>query len=114
MFAQFFNELLGERKVVDRDIRGRIFAACLLLTEDFSGDIREFSSLVITLGQYVAGGDEKRFHFSGNAGNVRLVNSKPDRIGLWLYELWGRLESGLLYMLNVLIMHYSLRSVRVL
>ena len=34
-----------------------------------------------------AAGDEKLFHFTGKSGDVRLVKSKPDQIGLWFYEI---------------------------
>ena len=38
------------------------------------------------LGQYVAG-DEKLFYFTGDSIIIRQVISKPDKIGLWFYEL---------------------------
>lgn len=81
--------------------------ARMVMTEDFSAIIsKNFQGFVRTLGQYVAG-DEKLFHYTGKSGNVRLVISKPDRVGFWFYELCGRFSNGLPYMLDVF-MHNSL------
>jgi len=57
-----------------------------------------FQDIVFKLGQSVAG-DEKLFHFTGDSGDIRLVISKPDRIGLWFYELVAPLANGQYYML---------------
>ena len=58
----------------------------LLITEDVISSITgNFQALVLSLGQYVSG-DEMLWHFTGHSGNVRLVISKPDRLGLWFYE----------------------------
>lgn len=57
-------------------------------------------SIVRRLGEWVAG-DEKLLKFTGNSGNIRLVITKPDRVGLWFYELATRLENGLPYMLYI-------------
>ena len=48
-----------------------------------------FTAILGKLGQYVAG-DEKLYYFTGVSGNVRLVISKPGRLGLWMYELCVR------------------------
>ena len=80
----------------------------LLITEDIICSITgNFQALVLSLGQYVSG-DEKLWHFTGHSGNVRLVISKPDRLGLWFYELCGKLSNGLPYMLYTR-MHNSLK-----
>ena len=60
----------------------------------------KFQSALSRLGQFVAG-DEKLFHFTGQSGDVRLVKSKPDQIGLWFYELCCRLRCGLPYLLHL-------------
>ena len=57
-----------------------------------------FQSIVQSLGQGVAS-DEKLFHFTGDSVDVRLVISKPDKIGLWFYELVGALTCGAHYLL---------------
>jgi hypothetical protein len=65
---------------------------------------RNFYSVLIKLGQYVAG-DEKLFHFTGKSGQVRLVPSKPDKIGLWFYELCTPLKCGKPYLLRFRLHH---------
>jgi hypothetical protein len=50
------------------------------------------------LGQGFAG-DEKLRYGIGDSVDVRLVISKPDKIGLWFYELVGALKCGAHYML---------------
>ena len=57
-----------------------------------------FQKLAESLGQCVAG-DEKLFHFTGESKDVRLCISKPDRIGLWFYQLCALLRSGKPYLL---------------
>ena len=59
---------------------------------------KAFQDIVFKLGQSVAG-DEKLFHFTGDSGDIRLIISKPDRIGLWFYELVAPLANGQYYML---------------
>lgn len=61
---------------------------------------KNFQSIVQRLGQAVAG-DEKLYYFSGQDADVRLCISKPDRIGLWFYELVMQLRNGRHYMLCV-------------
>ena len=45
-------------------------------------------------------GDEKLFHFTGDDGDIRLVISKPDRIGHWWYELCATLRTGHSFLLD--------------
>jgi hypothetical protein len=59
-------------------------------TEDISSN---FQKLVRRLGQFCAG-DEKLFHFTGNSGDIRLVITKPDKVGFWFYELCAPLCYG--------------------
>jgi hypothetical protein len=66
----------------------------MLLSIDYSDDISSnFVSALATLGQNVAG-DEKLWRFTDNSANIRLVPSKPGKIGLWFYELCCRLQAG--------------------
>ena len=51
-------------------------------------------SIIRRFGEFVAG-DEKLLHFTGNSGDIRMVRSKPDRVGLWCYELCALLPNGL-------------------
>lgn len=60
----------------------------------------QFLSVVDSLGQWVAG-DEKLFKFAGRSTILRLVPKKPDKLGIWNYELCGRLRDGSSYLLYV-------------
>ena len=59
-----------------------------------------FMSIVRHIGTYVAG-DEKLLRFFGESDNVRVVFSKPDRVGLWFYQLASILSNGLSYLLHL-------------
>lgn len=75
--------------------------ACALIKKEYFEELsNNFQSLVRSLGEYVAG-DEKLLHFTGNSGDIRLVLSKPDRVGLWFYELAMPLSNGRSYMLYI-------------
>ena len=51
-------------------------------------------SIIRRFGEFVAG-DEKLLYFTGNSGDIRMVRSKSDRVGLWFYELCALLPNGL-------------------
>jgi hypothetical protein len=51
-------------------------------------------SCVRWLGQWMAG-DEKLIGYTGNSGYIRAVQSKPDQVGIWMYEGTVRLRNGL-------------------
>jgi hypothetical protein len=66
-----------------------------LLTENYFARITDnIMSIIRRFGEFVAG-DEKLLHFTGNSGDIRMVRSKPDRVGLWFYELCALLPNGL-------------------
>lgn len=70
-----------------------------IFTAEYYEDISTcFQGIVQSLGDSVAG-DEKLFHFTGQSIDIRLVLSKPDRIGLWFYELCSPLSYGGSYLL---------------
>lgn len=72
-----------------------------LITPELESSLSKcFLSAVTSLGQHVAG-DEKLFHFTGNSAYIRLVPNKPDRIGLWSYELSAELTNGAAFLLHV-------------
>jgi len=75
--------------------------AHFLLSHEFTDHLcRNFRSIIKSIGEYVAG-DEKLFYFTGNSGNIRLVITKPDRIGLWFYELCGAITTCKSYLLDL-------------
>lgn len=61
---------------------------------------RNFQSVLLDLGQVVAG-DEKLLHFTGASDDVRDVKSKPDRIGLWFYQLMASLPGSTQFCLHM-------------
>ena len=53
-----------------------------LLTENYFARITDnIMSIIRRFGEFVAG-DEKLLYFTGNSGDIRMVRSKSDRIGL--------------------------------
>lgn len=103
---------LGFGTAANREVIERVIARAVM-TESYSSELSDnFLSAIRSLGQYVAG-DEKLFHFTGNSQNVRLVISKPDRVGFWFYELAGRFANNLPYMLNIFMHNSTIESVKV-
>lgn len=60
---------------------------------------KNFGGMVAAFGESVAG-DEKLYHFTGDHGTVRLVVSKPDKVGQWMYQLCCKTETGQPYLLH--------------
>lgn len=72
-----------------------------LITENLLPDLSaNFRSVVQSYGQHLSG-DEKRFKDAGHSGNVRKVPSKPDKIGLWFYELASPLDNKTSFLLDL-------------
>lgn len=68
-----------------------------LLYPDVEAELsKNYQSIIKHLGYWVAG-DEKLFQFRGNSGWQRI---KHDSLGLWTYELCGRLPGGLGFLLH--------------
>jgi hypothetical protein len=66
---------------------------------DFSDLIsKNFQSLVSRVGEFAAG-DEKLLHFTGKSKNIRMILTKPDRVGHWFYELCIKLDNGRSFLL---------------
>jgi hypothetical protein len=61
---------------------------------------KAFQNQVLKLGQFVAG-DEKLFHFTGDGDNVRMVISKPGKVGHWFYQLCAKCKFGNVFCLYV-------------
>jgi hypothetical protein len=59
-----------------------------------------FQKLLIKPGRSIAG-DEKLLHFTGDSSMIRLVPSKPDKVGFWFFELVATLKSGAPYILHL-------------
>ena len=61
---------------------------------------KNFVKIVRHIETYVAG-DEKLLRYFGDSDNVRVVFSKPDRVGLWFYQSASILSKGLPYLLHL-------------
>ena len=73
----------------------KFLLARYLLTENYFARITDnIMSIIRRFGEFVAG-DEKLLHFTGNSGDIRMVKSKPDKVGLWFYELCALLPNEL-------------------
>ena len=67
----------------------------------YSGQLStNFLGILRGIGCTIAG-DEKLLHFTGRCPDVRVVCVKPDRVGLWIYELCVKLSNDLPYMLDL-------------
>jgi len=77
-----------------------IMFANVHITGAFFAELENFNSVLSELGAFVAG-DEKLLHFTGNGVHVMSVKSKPDRIGLWYYELAVKLECGAIFVIYI-------------
>ena len=92
----------SSRKPAGRDIILRLVSR-MLMGESYCELITaNCADMVLRLGQFVAG-DEKLFHYTGDSGLVRLVPSKPDKMGLWFYQKCGALSNGLPFCLFFLL-----------
>lgn len=60
---------------------------------------QKFRSILSSFGECVAG-DEKLFHFTGDTPYLRYVPTKPDRVGLWMYELCVKLPNLKPYLIH--------------
>ena len=71
-----------------------IFLTHFLIDSSFTDELsNNFVSIVRHIGTYVAG-DKKLLRFFGESDNVRVVFSKPDRVGLRFYQLASILSCG--------------------
>jgi hypothetical protein len=71
-----------------------------LFTAEYTEDLsKKFQEFVLELGNSCVG-DEKLFHYTGLTKDIRLVVSKPGRVGLWFYELCAPLRMGRQFMLH--------------
>ena len=78
----------------------KTFMTIFLLDSRYSGQLStNFRSILRGIGCTIAG-DEKLLHFTGLSPDVRVVYKKPDRVGLWIYELCVKLSNDLPYMLH--------------
>jgi len=91
--ARSYFQSKHEVKPVGRELIESLIAHAHITSDDTEELSKNFQSIVHKLGQSIAG-DEKLFFFSGNSGDIRLVVSKPGKVGLWFFELCCMLRVG--------------------
>ena len=90
----------------------KLFPYILITHEFFDRMSTRFQGLLRNLGSTVSG-DEKLFKFTGNSCYIKLVSSKPTRIGLWMYQLVAQLSNGLSILIHMsMLAHESVRGER--
>ena len=78
----------------------QVLCSRFLFDTDYHDLISEnFQKAVKWVGEYLAG-DEKLLHFTGDSDNIRMVLTKPDKVGHWFYELCIKLSNGLSFLLH--------------
>jgi len=71
------------------------------ITKDFYAELSSnFNAELSELGAFVAG-DEKLLHFTGDSVYIRIVKTKPDRVGIWYYELAVKLQCGRVFVIYI-------------
>ncbi len=63
----------------------KLFGRFHLRYQQFSAISKRFRACLRHVGRVMCG-DEKLLYFTGDSGFIRLVPSKPDKIGLWFFE----------------------------
>lgn len=75
--------------------------AHFLISSDFFDAVSsQFQSVVRELGEYVSC-DEKLDHFTGNSGDIRKCPNKPAKIGLWHYQMVGKICEEIPFLLDI-------------
>ncbi len=90
----------SEKKFPGVDVCNQILSNYHIPYTKFEEISINFQTILGCIGE-VAAGDEKLFHFTGDSLLVRSVPDKPDRIGMWLYELCVRMEDGGSYLIRM-------------
>lgn len=91
---EFFINTATASQLLGIDMLERFVGQFWIRTTEEVGILNQnIQRLVESLGEWLAG-DEKLFKFTGNSGFIRKCPNKPDKIGLWVYELTGRLANG--------------------
>lgn len=91
--SKYFLQSTTPLPVLGMDLLQKLAAHFFITPEEEKLLNQAFQSQIINLGEWLAG-DEKLFKFTGASGWVRKCLKKPDKLGLWNYELTGRLSNG--------------------
>ena len=93
------SEELG-KDIVGGDIIMRLVAHLLITEEIMVKVVENFTDYVFALGECVAG-DEKLFKYTAQSPLVRQVPTKPDKVGLWFYQMCANLKNGMAFCLYI-------------
>lgn len=97
-----FQEQFPEAKLPSHSILDRFWGRFYLPTSVWSQLCNNFQCLLKRPGRALVG-DEKLLRFTGDSGYIRLVPSKPDRVGLWFFELVVTLNNGCPYLVHTML-----------
>ena len=87
-----------------RNIRCVLSSRFLIDFHFFDRLSASFQALIFELGEFTSG-DEKLDHFTGLSGDLRHVKNKPAQIGLWHYELVGKVNNKTAYLMDFHLAH---------
>jgi hypothetical protein len=91
--------ILHPKKAQD-PYRVKKLLSCFMLTFEYFDELSiNWQSVVRDVGEFIAG-DEKLLKFFGQAGDICIIPTKPDKVGLWFYELVGRDKRGRMFLLD--------------
>ena len=94
-----FQEIYPDAKHMGLEVLSVLVSRYLITDSVLPILSRNFQACCDDLGQVLAG-DEKLLHFTGNLMDVRAIKSKPDRIGLWFYQLMATLSNDTQFLLH--------------
>jgi len=98
--ALYFKELHPNNPPPGKDILETLAARFLISTEHFALLSRNIQANVRDMGQILAG-DEKLLKFTGRNEDVRMIITKPDKIGLWFYQLTVSLRNEATFLVHM-------------
>jgi hypothetical protein len=97
-FGQF--ECYGPKnKIYGYDTIQKMFSKFYFRQDHFEAICKNFQSLIASPGSCLCG-DEKLLHFTGDSVFIKLVPNKPDKVGLWFFELVCRLPDNSTFLLH--------------
>ena len=94
-----FQEIYPDAKHMGLEVLSVLVSRYLITDSVLPILSRNFQACCDDLGQVLAG-DEKLLHFTGNLMDVRAIKSKPDRMGLWFYQLMATLSNDTQFLLH--------------
>lgn len=91
--VEHFRDRLPYHRIPSHSLLIRFWARFFFPSFIWPSICQTFQNLLVQPGRCFAN-DEKLLHFTGDRAFIRVVPSKPDRVGLWLFELVVILNNG--------------------